>query len=279
VLTAAGGKWNRKARAHLFPSDAAPVLAGLLEGGTYRTAADDGWFPTPAAVVARVLDAAKLEPGMTVLEPSAGEGAIAGPAAGRGCTVDCVELDGQRAAVIEAGGYAQRVKVGDFLAIDPEPVYDRVLMNPPFASKADIHHVTHALRFLRPGGLLVAIMAAGVQSRDDRLTASFRDTVSEAGGTITALPDDAFRESGTGVRTVLVTIPAPAGRPAVRLVVDGQALRAECDGRTLGRIRCTVGKLTTGEGRFIFWASTPAGAMTPHASQDEAAQHLARQSA
>ena len=48
VLAAAGGKWNRKARAHLFPSDAAGILAGLLEGGTYRTAADDGWFADSA---------------------------------------------------------------------------------------------------------------------------------------------------------------------------------------------------------------------------------------
>ena len=70
-----------------------------------------------------MLDAAELEPGMDVLEPSAGEGAIAGPAAGRGCAVDCVELSEERAGVIEAAGYARRVKVADFLTLDPEPVY------------------------------------------------------------------------------------------------------------------------------------------------------------
>ncbi len=176
--------------------------------------------------------------------------------------MDCVELSEQRAAVIESAGYARRVKVADFLAIDPEPVYDRVLMNPPFAAKADIHHVTHALKFLRPGGLLVAIMGAGTEFRQDGLTASFRDSVGEAGGTVTALPEQAFRESGTDAHTVLVTIPAPAAVSTARLVVDGKALRLERDGRTLGRIRATAGKLATGEGRFIFWASTPAGAMT-----------------
>lgn len=274
VLTAAGGKWNRKARAHLFPGDAAAVLAQLIDGGTYRTAADDGWFPTPPAIVARVLDAAGLEPGMDVLEPSAGEGAIAGPAAARGCAVDCIEYSEDRAAVIDQAGYARRVKVGDFLAIDPEPVYDRVLMNPPFAKYADVHHVWHALKFLRPGGRLVAIMAAGTEYRMDNLTAAFRHSLPEFAGTLTALPEQAFRESGTDVRTVIVTMTAPAIAPWVRLVADGSAYRVERHGCTLGRIRATEGKDPAGSAARIYWAITPAGDMTPHASQDEAAAHL-----
>jgi 16S rRNA G1207 methylase RsmC len=35
-------------------------------------------------------------------------------------------------------------------------------MNPPFARQADIHHVNHALKFLKPDGLLVSVMSAGV---------------------------------------------------------------------------------------------------------------------
>ena len=86
--------------------------------------------------------------------------------------------------------------------------YDRVIMNPPFADKADIAHVRHALGFLRPGGVLVAVMANGVTFREDRATADFREVVSETGGQFAPLPEDAFKESGTGVLTVLVTIPA-----------------------------------------------------------------------
>ena len=166
------------------------------------------FFPTPPAVVARMIDAARLEPGMSVLEPSAGLGAIARPAAPRGASVDCIELNGELVRRLHEAGFS--VQGGDFLEVPARPEYDRVLMNPPFASRADVKHVMHALGFLRRGGLLVAVMSAGAGFRDDNLTVGFRATVEERGGTITALPDDAFKESGTGVRTVLVTIPAPA---------------------------------------------------------------------
>ena len=55
-----------------------------------------------------------------------------------------------------------------------------MIMNPPFADKADIAHVRHALGFLRPGGLLIAVMAGGVTFREDRATAGFRELVEDA---------------------------------------------------------------------------------------------------
>jgi predicted RNA methylase len=155
-----------------------------------------------------MISLADLEPGMEVLEPSAGEGAIASTVAGLGCVVDCIEQNAKRAGVIYEAGYARTVTLADFLAVPQRAAYDRVIMNPPFADKADIAHVRHALGFLRPGGLLIAVMANGAAFREDRATASFRDLVSDAGGTIEPLPEGAFKESGTGVRTVLAVIPA-----------------------------------------------------------------------
>ena len=210
VLKAAGGQWNRKARAHLFPDPAAPILDALLSDGKVTTAQDEGWFPTPAPVVTRLIMAADLEPRMEVLEPSAGEGAIARPVASWGCTVDCIELNPKRADVLRAAGFARWVAGCDFLTVTPHRAYDRVLMNPPFAGKADIAHVRHAAGFLRPGGLLIAVMAAGIEFREDRQTADFRDLVGQSGGRIITLPNGSFRESGTGVGTVLVAIPAAA---------------------------------------------------------------------
>jgi type I restriction-modification system DNA methylase subunit len=79
-------------------------------------------------------------------------------------------------------------------------------MNPPFADQQDIRHVEHALRFLKPGGRLVAIMSAGVSFRQDRQATTFRELVEGCDGTIEPLPEGAFEASGTGVRAVLVTI-------------------------------------------------------------------------
>jgi predicted RNA methylase len=206
VVKNIGGKWNRGAQAFLFSEDAAPVLAKLLDDGSVVRPQDEGWFPTPVPVVVRMLEVASLAPDMTVLEPSAGEGAIARAAAALGCTVDCIEQNAKRAAVIYATGDARSVTMADFLSLPARPVYDRVLMNPPFADKADIAHVRHALGFLKFGGVLVAVMSVGVTFREDRETTGFRKMAERSGGTIEPLPDDAFKESGTGVRTALVVI-------------------------------------------------------------------------
>lgn len=97
----------------------------------------------------------------------------------------------------------------DFLTVVPpdEPLgFDVVLANPPFSKQQDIDHVRHAYRFLRFGGRLVAIMAAGVLFRQNRKTVEFRQWVLSLGGDIEELPEGTFKEEGTMVRAVLVTI-------------------------------------------------------------------------
>lgn len=214
VLEAAGGKWDKKAKAHVFTVDAADAMEQIIQTGEVtliRTIQQDfGYFPTPPAVVARLVELAALRPALDALEPSAGRGAIAKALHAAGCLVDCVELlPANVAALCEQAAY-HAVQQGDFLKIEPEPAYDRVVMNPPFAKQADIHHVSHALRFLKPDGLLVSVMSAGVTFRDNKLAKDFRAMVEARGGDIEALPDGAFKESGTGVRTVIVTVPAGA---------------------------------------------------------------------
>src|SRR5690606_25602428 len=77
VLSAIGGKWDRKARAHLFDEPAADAIEQVLLTGTYeRTKQDFGQFDSPSAVVGRVIELARIEDGMKVLEPSCGIGRI-----------------------------------------------------------------------------------------------------------------------------------------------------------------------------------------------------------
>jgi predicted RNA methylase len=209
VLEAAGGKWNRKARAHLFDGDAGDAIeAVILTGEVVSKKQQFGYFPTPAVVVQRLLDLADLDTGMHLLEPSAGRGAIALPAAAAGAVVDCIELQEDHAEAINDAHHPRvTVLVRDFLAIDPQESYDRVVMNPPFARQDDIRHVLHAHKFLRPGGLLVAVMSNGVTFRDTPITRQFRSLIQANGGELHPLPEGAFKESGTGVTTVIAVIP------------------------------------------------------------------------
>lgn len=208
VLEAAGGKWSRKERAHLFDGHAIDAIEQvILTGEVVSTKQQFGYFPTPAPVVQQLIDLAELAPGMTVLEPSAGQGAIASAIAAEGCVVDCIEVQDANATVIFDAGYANLVLVRDFLTTEPGTGYDRVVMNPPFARQDDIRHVMHAHRFLKDDGLLVAVMSNGVAFRNTPLTREFQELLAATGGALHSLPDGAFKESGTGVNTVIAVIP------------------------------------------------------------------------
>ncbi|MFE3992282.1 class I SAM-dependent methyltransferase [Streptomyces goshikiensis] len=203
ALSAVGGRWDRRKRGHMFSANAADAIAGLLAEGEVTTDAERGYFPTPTELVDEILDLADLQAGHEVLEPSAGTGAIAERIAERGGVVDCVELDPDRAEIIRSQGYARQVFAADFLTLPVSARYDRVVMNPPFAKQLDIRHVRRALRWVRPNGLLVAVMFAGLTFRTNELAADFRSQVREARGTVTPLPDHWFK----GIRTVLTVIP------------------------------------------------------------------------
>jgi predicted RNA methylase len=147
---------------------------------------------------------------MKVLEPSAGRGAIIAGVVICGAIsrsdITAYEIDPKNALFLEESGV--NTTCGDFLKQEAQPIFDCVVMNPPFAKQVDIHHVLHAFKFLRPGGRLVSVMSAGVEFRTNRLTTEFRQFVEDHGGLIERLPDGSFLESGTGVNTVIVTLEA-----------------------------------------------------------------------
>ena len=199
VLTTLGGTWVRKAGAHVFEGDNAERLEHAIATGSYERPDDMGWFPTPAHLAEKLVALAGDVAGKLVLEPSGGEGRIAAAATARGALVRAVELHPGRAATLSGLLGAGNVIAADFLTVEPFPV-DFVIANPPFARRADVKHVMHALRFLKPGGRLVSVMGAGAAFRQDKLTAEFRARVD----TIDALPEGSFRESGTDVNAVVV---------------------------------------------------------------------------
>ncbi|HUD73470.1 MAG TPA: hypothetical protein VMQ76_00245, partial [Terracidiphilus sp.] len=166
-----------------------------------------GYFPTPAPVVEIMLDRAQLKPGLTILEPSAGSGNIVDAVRAKLPTAEvyCFELNRRLSELLKLKGY--HVDGDDFL-LDGQiaRIFDRVVMNPPFEKQADIDHVRKAFSVLKPHGILVSVMAPGFEFRQDRKSTEFRAWLDEVGGTWEDLPDGAFKTSGTGISTRLVTI-------------------------------------------------------------------------
>jgi hypothetical protein len=147
ILEAAGGKWNRKAKAHLFDGDANEIIEQIILTGEITKPQDFGYFPTPEPVVTELIELAEIKPGMRVLEPSAGQGNIAKEIA-KITDVDCVELLPENVKKLLELKLPGTVLMTDFLQLEPQPIYDRIVMNPPFAKQDDIRHATHALKFL-----------------------------------------------------------------------------------------------------------------------------------
>lgn len=156
-------------------------------------------FPTPQALAARVVALAGIKDGDDVLEPSAGTGALLEAIPPTVANATAVEINPSLAARLCASELAGRVVTGDFLDATPEQLglFDQVIMNPPFKDAADIEHIKHAMRFLKPGGRLVAICANGPrQQRELMQLAHYWE----------ALPDGTFAAAGTQVNAALLVI-------------------------------------------------------------------------
>lgn len=196
----------RAARETEAESPFAAMKDALRSGAVVQTVTAPTLFPTPIDVARQVVRLAEIEPGMSVLEPSAGTGNLA--AAVRE-TVDTEILAYEINATLcdairnRLPSYACKAICKDFLTVaDGMGQFERVVMNPPFDHGSDIKHVEHALRFLKPGGRLVAIVANGPRQR-----AAFEHRAE----VWIDLPDDTFKSQGTSVRTALVVLVAEGG--------------------------------------------------------------------
>jgi predicted RNA methylase len=207
VLVAAGAKWNRSAKAHLFDCDAQDAISDIvLTGKVIDAKREFDFFETPDALADKIIDAAQIAPHHNFLEPSAGSGQIAKRATVLTSDVDVIEIQEALHDTMMCSGEYANTTHGDFLVLDNIQRYDRIVMNPPFGRQADIKHVSKAIGLLKPGGRIVAIMSAGVTFRSNKLTEDFRSLVAIHDGVIESLPEGSFKTSGTTVNTVMLTL-------------------------------------------------------------------------
>lgn len=209
VLEAAGGKWNKKAKRHLFDCDGEDAVREIVRTGEYVNEKKTYQiFDTPTSLADEIVQKffAAVPTTSKILEPSAGIGRLVEALQKRNFTnITAVEAVLGRAEKVRELGVPTTAK--DFLTLVPEKLgkFDAVIMNPPFTRGQDVEHVCHATTFVRSGGMLVAIMSPGWQFRSDRRSTEFRTWLhSQADLEIEEIPEGVFAESGTNVRTVLV---------------------------------------------------------------------------
>ncbi|MGR7993864.1 DUF4942 domain-containing protein [Xanthobacter sp. ZOL 2024] len=172
--------------------DAAEERPAAPRAGT-AVAKDLQYYPTPLAVVERVLGDLYIKSEERVLEPSCGCGRFMDALRELGARPFGIEVDPGRAAQCRAKGH--NVLLSNFLETEPTGDFDRVVMNPPFAGRHYAKHVAHALRFLKPGGVLTAVLPVTARYDHGLLDGSWND-----------LPVGSFSESGTNINTTVLTM-------------------------------------------------------------------------
>lgn len=156
-------------------------------------AKDLQYYPTPQKVVDIIIDDLYNIKDKRVLEPSCGCGRIMDALRDKGAIVIGIEVDSKRANICRDKGH--NVLTANFLETIPTGDFDYVIMNPPFYGKHYAKHVNHALKFLKPNGVLKTILPVTARYDHGLLDGLWRD-----------LPVGSFRESGTNINTTILTI-------------------------------------------------------------------------
>lgn len=130
--------------------------------GANKLANPDDFYETPAWCVRAILPALGPLPGLRILEPSAGRGAIVRELLRAGANrVQAIDINRENRDALRSAGYENGERGcilstwNDFLASGGDS-YDLIVMNPPFSAAQE--HVEHAISLLAPGGTVCALL-------------------------------------------------------------------------------------------------------------------------
>jgi hypothetical protein len=203
----AGGQWvGGKTQGFTFPFKADRVFSILKNGERCNLQQDFQFFETPDIVADwLVMLAGGIHENDTVLEPSAGRGAII-RAIHRLCNVrvDCYELMPENREILSTMNNIS-IRGGDFINECNES-YSKIIANPPFCNNQDIEHVQAMYKYLSPGGTLVAITSPHWQLGNEKKCTNFRAWLEQVEGEICDIQEGVFKESGTSIGTKVIII-------------------------------------------------------------------------
>lgn len=193
----------------IFPSDAEAYINRLMGGDSVNIKKEFQFFGTPEPLADEMVLLADIRSDHTILEPSAGQGAIikAIHAAGHNGFIDAFELmDINRNILFKIP--LVRLIGSDFLNDSDgfKNTFDRIIANPPFNKNQDIDHIYKMFDSLKPGGRMVTIASNSWRTGSQKKQIQFREWLESVGAVIDDIPAGAFKESGTNIATCRIII-------------------------------------------------------------------------
>ena len=165
------------------------------------------YFPTPEPLGYKMMEWANMGEGDTVLEPSAGHGAIARYAP-KGNQMVAIEPSQSLFTKLQlkAGGLGRKFQNTIFENYDISNKHDVVVMNPPFgtAGTTAIAHLGKAFKHLEEGGRVVALIPRG--STDKKFEKWIEGEKTAVMRAEVELPDIVFKQAGTNVVCRVVVV-------------------------------------------------------------------------
>lgn len=209
LIQAAGGTYTRNGFTFGPGCDANALLMQLRAGEQPNPKKDRQAFFTPEPLAFETVALAGDLSGRRVLEPSAGEGALADAARGAGAEVLAIENHALSAQILRDKGH--KVIERDFLSVSPSEtgLFDAVIANPPFTGNQDIAHVTHMWRFLRPEGVLISLLSPGWRGGRSKAQREFREFAEKVHARVEVLPAGAFKTAGTNATVLRIHMVKP----------------------------------------------------------------------
>ena len=202
-----GGKWKGgKILGFVFSTDPTDLLSEIVNGEKRNLKKEFQFFATPAKLADHMVYLADLSQHDTILEPSAGQGAII-KAINRACDVtpDCYELMEVNRAVLSKSGLRFNL-IGDDFFKHTGTHYTKIIANPPFTKNQDIDHIMEMYNILKRGGRLVSIASESWATGSQKKQIEFRTWLENVGAEVTDIEKGTFKESGTMVGAKLITI-------------------------------------------------------------------------
>ena len=143
------------------------ILSDLQLTGMLPDQKAHQYYPTPGHLATEAAAIADIGSQDQVLEPSAGQGALAFALPRERTT--CVEISPLQVKILEAKGY--NAICADFIdwaetAYSSQRFFDRVVMNPPFSDGRAKLHVQAASKLVKQGGSVTAILPASMKGKD-----------------------------------------------------------------------------------------------------------------
>jgi phospholipid N-methyltransferase len=203
-----GGSWKGgKVSGFVFNEDPTDLLSQIANGENRNLKKEFQFFGTPNELADDLVNMSNLESHHTVLEPSAGQGAIV-KAIQRVISskeVFCYELMPLNQTFLKRIEGVNLIG-DDFLQGNSKGDYDRIIANPPFSKNQDIDHIYKMYSLLKDNGILVSISSKHWQTANNRKEVAFRSWLNLVNAEIIDVEAGKFKDSGTMIATCIIKI-------------------------------------------------------------------------